>query len=139
MNSFLLDMCHKHTSFALGQNCGLCSSSRFCLARTVLYLCALSVLVSLGTLNTPASAFAATWPLESSRLLPSLGFHQTYTAGQSSYAHSGIDIPGTAGASISAPVAGTVCFTGSVPSGDSVLTGGGAGQTMRSAAHDRGT
>ena len=75
-------------------------------------------------LLVPQCAFAATWPVAGHRPSPSLGFHETYTAGISenrSYVHSGIDAPGSAGSQIVSPIAGTVCFTGSVPSGDSVL------------------
>lgn len=84
-------------------------------------------------LLVPHCAFAATWPVAGHRPSPSLGFHETYTAGISenrSYVHSGIDAPGSAGSQIVSPIAGTVCFTGSVPSGDSAANGGGAGQTM---------
>lgn len=76
------------------------------------------------------SAEAAAWPLAQSRLSSSLAFHATYTAGGKEYVHSGMDIAATAGSTIKAPVSGKVSFVGAVPSGDSLVTGGGAGQTM---------
>ena len=69
-------------------------------------------------LLAPTQAQAATWPLASSVLSYSCGFHATYTAGASTYTHSGMDVPGTAGCTVSTPLAGTVTYVGSVPSGD---------------------
>lgn len=79
----------------------------------------------------PCTAFAATWPVPASELSPSVGFHESYTAGDNSYGHSGIDIPASAGMPISTPAAGTVSFTGAVPSGDSRISGAPSHKTMR--------
>lgn len=76
-------------------------------------------------------ALAATWPLPTSGLSATLAFHQSYTAGIESYVHSGIDIPASAGMQISSPLAGTVRFTGTVPSGDSRTGGTSSARTMQ--------
>ena len=95
-------------------------------------LCVLLLAVSLvAWLASAPGALAATWPLSVSRLSPSVHFHDTYTAGDKSYAHSGIDIPASAGLQISAPLAGKVRYTGAVPSGDSRVGSSGSGSTMQ--------
>ena len=76
-------------------------------------------------------AVAATWPVSTSGLSATLAFHQSYTAGIESYVHSGIDIPASAGMQISSPLAGTVRFTGTVPSGDSRIGGSSSARTMK--------
>lgn len=88
------------------------------------------VVISLCSLFVAQPAFAATWPVPTSELSATLGFHQTYTAGAKSYVHSGIDIPASAGMQISSPLAGTVRFTGAVPSGDSRTGGSSSQETM---------
>lgn len=75
-------------------------------------------------------AYAATWPVPTSELSASVAFHETYTAGDKNYVHSGIDIPASAGMQISSPQAGTVRYTGAVPSGDSRIGGGTSQKTM---------
>ena len=106
-----------------------------CSPRTVVQrfvLCVLLLAVSLvAWLASAPGALAATWPLSVSRLSPSVHFHDTYTAGDKSYAHSGIDIPASAGLQISAPLAGKVRYTGTVPSGDSRVGSSGSGPTMQ--------
>lgn len=106
-----------------------------CSPRTVVQrfvLCVLFLAVSLAAwLASAPGALAATWPLSVSRLSPSVCFHDTYTAGDKSYAHSGIDIPASAGLQISSPLAGKVRYTGAVPSGDSRVGSGGSGPTMQ--------
>lgn len=106
-----------------------------CSPRTVVQrfvLCVLLLAVSLvAWLASAPGALAATWPLSVSRLSPSVHFHDTYTAGDKSYAHSGIDIPASAGLQISAPLAGKVRYTGAVPSGDSRVGSSGSGPTMQ--------
>jgi hypothetical protein len=117
------------------QDSGNCSfrifSSRSFLARALGYALFVSALV---LFVLPVwHAQAATWPVPSSELLPSLGFHSTYLAGnEKSYVHSGLDIPASAGMQISSPVAGTACYVGDVPSGDSRtgMSGGADGETM---------
>lgn len=110
-----------------------CSSSLVHEARSVLLaVVALFSLISAGGLLAPAGAQAATWPLPVPAFSVELGFHETYTAGDKSYAHSGIDIPASAGLQIFSPLAGTVRYTGAVPSGDSRLgAAGGADATMQ--------
>ena len=109
-----------------------CSSSLARGACAVLACCALFSLISLVGLAFPVAAQAAVWPLSVSESSVSLGFHQTYTAGDRSYVHSGADIPASAGLQIFTPLAGTVRFTGAVPSGDSrVGQGGVSDKTMR--------
>lgn len=108
---------------ACGESCS--SSPAPALLRAVAALALLS-LVSLALLAVPSRASAATWPLSASAFTPSTGFHQTYSAGDKSYAHSGIDISASAGSQIFTPLAGTVRFTGAVPSGDSRIDGQGA-------------
>ena len=78
----------------------------------------------------PLQAHAASWPFSSNRLNPSLAFQDTYSAGNKTYKHYGIDVEAASGSSISAPVSGTVSFVGTVPSGDSAIDGGGQGCTM---------
>lgn len=92
--------------------------------------CALSM-ISLCLLFVAHTAHAATWPVPTSGLSATLAFHQSYTAGDNSYVHSGIDIPASAGMQISAPLAGTVRFTGTVPSGDSKTGGTSSQRTMQ--------
>lgn len=75
-------------------------------------------------------ALAATWPMSTSALSATLAFHQSYSAGSNSYVHSGIDIPASAGLQIILPLAGTVRFTGAVPSGDSRTGGTSSDKTM---------
>ncbi len=75
-------------------------------------------------------ADAATWPVTTSQLSPSVSFHQNYTAGDNEYVHSGIDAPASAGLQIFSPVAGRVRFAGSVPSGDSRVGEVGSDKTM---------
>lgn len=88
-------------------------------------------LISLWWLPLPEYAVAATWPVPASTLSASVAFHETYSAGASSYVHSGIDIPASAGSQILVPAAGTVRFTGNVPSGDSRVGAGASQKTMR--------
>ena len=83
--------------------------------------------ISLCSPFAKGRAYAATWPVPTSELSASIGFNETYSAGDKSYVHSGIDIPASAGMQISSPLAGTVRFTGAVPSGDS-RTGGASDQ-----------
>ena len=75
-------------------------------------------------------AYAATWPVPTSELSAIVGFHETYSAGDKSYVHSGIDISASAGMQISSPQAGTVRYTGAVPSGDSRIGGSSPSKTM---------
>lgn len=96
---------------------------------SLLFIHALSA-VFISTLFMVQPAVAATWPVSASELSASVGFHQSYTAGFKSYVHSGIDIPASAGMQISAPMAGTVRFTGVVPSGDSKVTSDANQKTM---------
>lgn len=104
------------------------SSSPACVC---LHGCAYALFVlSLALVFMVPSAYAATWPLPTSGLSATLGFHQSYTAGIKSYVHSGIDIPASAGMQISSPLAGTVRFTGAVPSGDSRIGGTQSQKTM---------
>lgn len=91
--------------------------------------CALTVF-SLCLAFMAQPALAATWPISTSGLSATLAFHQSYTAGIDSYVHSGIDIPASAGMQISSPLAGTVRFTGTVPSGDSRTSGSSSAKTM---------
>lgn len=106
-------------------------------SRTGSYLCisaAMCALLLLSATAAPhAEAEAATWPVSSSQPAAAVGFHETYSAGNTNdrtYVHSGVDASASAGSQIVSPIAGEVCFTGSVPSGDSSLNGGGPGQTM---------
>lgn len=103
-------------------------SSSLARMRLIVFLCA-PLILSLHVLLMAQPACAATWPLATSGLSATLSFHQSYTAGIKSYVHSGIDIPASAGMQISSPLAGTVRFAGTVPSGDS-RTGGPSSQTM---------
>lgn len=109
-----------------------------CSPRTVVQrfvLCVLLLAISLvAWLANAPDALAATWPLSVSKLSPSVRFHDTYTAGDKSYAHSGIDIPASAGLQISSPLAGKVRYTGAVPSGDSRVGSSGSGPTMQAAS-----
>lgn len=108
-----------------------CSSSP---ARTsvTFRLIALFSLAFACALFWPSAAQAATWPLATSALSASCGYHETYTAGGTTYTHSGMDVPGTAGGTVSSPLSGTVTYVGSVPNGDSrVGTSSGSGQTMK--------
>lgn len=76
-------------------------------------------------------ANAATWPVScGTQLSPSLSFHVKYTRAGKTYIHQGIDIACSAGEEIVSPVSGSVSFIGMVPSGDSLVNGGGKGQTM---------
>lgn len=102
-----------------------------CAASGVVLLVSILVFI-VPLLFLPGTAFAAQWPLDSSRLSASLGYHQTYVRQGTTYVHSGIDIKGSSGAGIAAPCAGTVSFTGQVPSGDSGLkaTEPESGETM---------
>ena len=102
------------------------SSSSACALAIVGFVCALSATISVASPFVVQHASAATWPVPTSRLSASMEFHQTYSAGGLSYVHSGIDIPASAGTQISNPLAGTVRFTGDVPSGD--LRRGGVSQ-----------
>lgn len=109
-----------------------CSSSLARVARLGVALFALFSLISSVQLLAPACAFGATWPVSAPVSSVQVAFHDTYTAGAESYAHSGLDIPASAGLQISTPLAGTVRFTGAVPSGDSRVGGGSSvGKTMR--------
>ena len=109
-----------------------CSSSLAHVAYSLLVFIALFSLISCCGLVHPARALAATWPLSVSGSSVQLGFQQTYTAGAKSYVHSGIDVPASAGLQIFSPLAGTVRFTGAVPSGDSRLgQQKSAGATMK--------
>lgn len=105
------------------------SSSSLARVRQFLSICALPAF-SLCVALMVQPAHAATWPLPTSELSATLSFHQSYTAGIESYVHSGIDIPASAGMQISSPLAGTVRFTGAVPSGDSRTGGTSSGKTM---------
>ena len=105
------------------------SSSSLAHARVARIACALS-LVSLCIVFMAQPALAATWPMSTSALSATLAFHQSYSAGSNSYVHSGIDIPASAGLQIISPLAGTVRFTGAVPSGDSRTGGTSSDKTM---------
>lgn len=94
------------------------------------FACFLLMSISLSGLFATECASAATWPVSTSPLSASVSFHQTYSAGDQCYVHSGIDIPASAGMQISSPLAGTVRYTGSVPSGDSRTGGSGSDKTM---------
>jgi murein DD-endopeptidase MepM/ murein hydrolase activator NlpD len=83
------------------------------------FVCVFVELISLCSPFVTQPAYAVTSPVSTSPLSATVMFHQTYSAGCRSYVHSGIDIPASAGMQISSPLAGTVRFTGSVPSGDS--------------------
>ena len=109
-----------------------CSSSLVRAAHRLLALIALPSSILVCWMAWPAHAVAATWPLSASACSVDLGFQQTYTAGAKSYVHSGIDASASAGLQIVSPLAGTVRFTGTVPSGDSRLgQAGQSGKTMR--------
>lgn len=105
------------------------SSSSLAHVRVARVVCALPF-VSLCIVFMAQSAFAATWPMSTSALSATLAFHQSYSAGSNSYVHSGIDIPASAGLQIISPLAGTVRFTGAVPSGDSRTGGTSSDKTM---------
>lgn len=105
------------------------SSSSLARMRAATIACALSLL-SFCMMAMAQPAHAATWPVPTSGLSATLGFHQTYTAGSRSYVHSGVDIPASAGMQISSPLAGTVRFTGTVPSGDSKISDVATQRTM---------
>lgn len=94
------------------------------------FVCVLPLL-SICVVFMVQPAVAATWPVSTSGLSATLAFHQSYTAGIESYVHSGIDIPASAGMQISSPLAGTVRFTGTVPSGDSRIGGSSSARTMK--------
>ena len=100
---------------------------------TAVFIFILSMLLAAVSLCNPFAteyAYAATWPVPTSQLSASIGFHETYSAGDKSYVHSGVDIPASAGMQISSPLAGTVRFTGAVPSGDSRTNGASDQKTM---------
>lgn len=97
--------------------------------RLMVCCCALFA-ISLHALFMVPTALAATWPVPTSALSASTAFHESYSAGKDSYVHSGLDIPASAGMQISAPLAGKVRFAGSVPSGDSRLSGSSPQRTM---------
>lgn len=105
------------------------SSSSLAHVRLRVLICTLTAL-SLCPTFMAQPALAATWPVSTSELSATLAFHQSYTAGIDSYVHSGIDIPASAGMQISSPLAGTVRFTGTVPSGDSRTGGTSFAKTM---------
>ena len=105
------------------------SSSSLAHVRLRVLICTLTAL-SLCPAFMVRPALAATWPVSTSELSATLAFHQSYTAGIDSYVHSGIDIPASAGMQISSPLAGTVRFTGTVPSGDSRTGGTSSAKTM---------
>lgn len=92
--------------------------------------CMLLAAISLCNPFAEECAYAATWPVPTSELSASVMFQQHYSAGEKSYVHSGIDIPASAGMQISSPLAGTVRFAGSVPSGDSRIGGASDQKTM---------
>lgn len=119
--------------------CPMRGSSSSSLARTRLarIVCALP-LFSLCIVLVAQPALAATWPVPTSGLSATLAFHQSYSAGIGSYVHSGIDIPASAGMQISSPLAGTVRFTGAVPSGDSRTGGMASAKTMRAVSIELG-
>ncbi len=93
-------------------------------------LCALFLAIYL---SAAGSAYASTWPLASSGLSPSLSYLDSYTVGSTSYTHRGVDIAGSSGESISAPLSGTISFVGKVPSGDLVLSGADAEEATMNA------
>jgi murein DD-endopeptidase MepM/ murein hydrolase activator NlpD len=66
-----------------------------------------------AALAWPTSAFGWTWPVQGPVLRPFLLGDDPYAAGQ----HRGIDIGSPSGASVLAPAAGVVSFTGTVPVG----------------------
>lgn len=105
------------------------SSSSLARVRVARIVCALP-LISLCIAFMAQPALAATWPVPTSALSATLAFHQSYSAGSNSYVHSGIDIPASAGLQIISPLAGTVRFTGAVPSGDSRTGGTSSDKTM---------
>lgn len=106
------------------------SSSPVYASRYALLLCVALTATFLCSLFAVGRAYAATWPVPTSELSASVAFHETYSAGDKSYVHSGIDIPASAGMQISSPQAGTVRYTGAVPSGDSRIDGGSSQKTM---------
>ena len=109
-----------------------CSSSLRRVTTGCLLILPLFSLIFCTSLVFPACAQAATWPLSVSSPSVELGFQESYTAGAKSYVHSGIDASASAGLQIVSPLAGTVRFTGTVPSGDSRLgQAGQSGKTMR--------
>lgn len=119
----------RHDASGCASERGSSSSS---LARACLLLCACALTwISLALSPMVCSARAATWPVPTSELSASVSFHESYTAGVKSYVHSGIDIPASAGMQISSPLAGTVRFTGTVPSGDSRVGDASGQQTMQ--------
>lgn len=76
-------------------------------------------------------AQAATWPVPESGFSASLGFRSKYVRSGKTYIHSGVDILCDAKSQVRAPFSGTISFVGLVPSGDSLFSGGGQGQTMK--------
>lgn len=111
--------------------CATRDSSSSSLARMGLRgLICIPPLVSLCIALMAQPAVAATWPVPTSELSATLAFHQSYTAGTKSYVHSGIDISASAGLQIFSPMAGTVRFTGTVPSGDSRTGDTSSARTM---------
>ena len=110
-----------------------CFSSPVCALVAAFFFCV--VLVTIFPCSPLASgyAYAATWPVPTSGLSASVLFHETYSAGDKNYVHSGIDIPASAGMQISSPQAGTVRYTGAVPSGDSRVGQGSSSQKTMNA------
>ena len=75
-------------------------------------------LVTLAALTSSPAASAWTWPLGGDVLRAySLG-SDAYSAGQ----HRGVDVAGSAGELVRAPVSGTVTFAGVVPSSGRTVT-----------------
>ena len=134
-----MNKCASPSSYAKGHlgECAPCSrfreSSSSSPVKTAMFIFTLSMLLAAVSLCNPFAteyAYAATWPVPTSQLSASIGFHETYSAGDKSYVHSGIDISASAGMQISSPLAGTVRFTGAVPSGDSRVSGTSDQKTM---------
>ena len=73
---------------------------------------------TLFALLFPCGAQAWTWPIDGPVLRPFVFGSDPYAAGQ----HRGIDVGGAVGASVRAPITGTVSFAGSVPAGGRALT-----------------
>lgn len=111
----------------IAQESGSSSPARALIAALA---CLLLLPISLSGSFVTECADAATWPVSTSSLSASVSFRQTYSAGDQCYVHSGIDIPASAGMQISSPLAGTVRYTGSVPSGDSRTGDSGSDKTM---------
>ena len=115
------------------QLCAKTKTSIGCRSHCIYAVCVwvlLSLFLQLLISFAPLQAYAASWPFSSNRLSPSLGFQDSYSAGNKTYKHYGVDIEAAAGSNICAPVSGNVSFVGQVPSGDSMIDGGGAGNTM---------